>query len=216
MGPTGPQGPVGPEGPQGPQGDPGPAGPQGDTGPQGPQGDAGTQGPAGPAGPTGPTGPQGEAGPQGPSGRDFDVLINGSSISDPAQDLAFIGFTGDALAFLTRENYFFEIRQNELQKAYLLYADADCTGIARVYADAGFNGVALPGEIFQTDGTVYYVDSGATVQEFSYASFFDFVNGACDNTAGDDPAAAFLVNDSSVTGYSIADPTAITTQFQRN
>ncbi|WP_147307691.1 collagen-like protein [Wenzhouxiangella sediminis] len=222
QGPTGPQGmtgdtgPMGPMGPMGLPGPPGPIGPMGPPGPQGVQGDTGPAGAQGPTGPQGPTGAAGPTGPTGPSGRNFDVLINGTSIDDASQDLAYIGYTGDGLAFLTNTNYQFEIIDGALKEAYLLYSGANCTGTVRVYADAGFGGVALPGEIFQASGTVYYVDDAAATPDFAYASYFDYVNGACNNSAGNDPAAVYAPNNATETGYSIADPANMVTTFQRN
>lgn len=223
-GPPGPPGPVGAAGPTGPQGNQGPTGPtgaqgmQGDTGPIGPQGIQGPTGPTGAQGLQGPAGPQGPTGPTGPSGRDFDVLLNGTSISDPSVDLAYIGFTGNSFGFLTATNYQFQIIDNALQGVWLLYSAAGCTGAVAAYAGEESGGIysASPGSIFQTDGTVYYVDASATVTPFATVSYFDVASGTCTAFAGTDPSLPFAANNSTLTGYSFGDPDTQVVTFSRN
>ncbi|AKS41243.1 collagen-like protein [Wenzhouxiangella marina] len=203
-GPTGPIGATGAQGPIGPQGIPGP------TGPTGPIGSTGDTGPAGPIGPIGPTGPAGPAG----AGRKFDILVNGVSIDDPGVDLAYVGFTGDAQVFLTTLNYQFEVADNALESVFLLYQNTGCAGAVRAYAE-DFPSAAQPGQVFQTNGTIYYVDAAATVANFTYTSFFNVQTGTCDNVASTtDLGAPFAANNAGVTGYSLGTNLAIT--FQRN
>lgn len=144
------------------------------------------------------------------------MLVDGVSIDDPSQDLAYIGFTGDGLAFLTNQNYQFEVINGQLKNAFILYANTGCSGISRVYAEAGANGAVQPGQLFQSNGTVYYIDASASVAGFAYQSFFDFDAGSCNDSSGNDPGAQFSTNDASVTGYSISDPDNLGTSFQRN
>jgi len=219
-GPTGPQGATGPNGPQGipgptgAQGDPGPTGPQGATGPIGPQGPTGATGAQGVAGPTGAQGP---TGPAGPSGRDFDVLINGTSISDASLDFAYLGFTGDSFGFLTNTNYSFQLVDNALQRVWLLYSGAGCTGTTAAYAGPEAAGAysASAGSIFQTSGTVYFVNASATITNFATVSYID-EDGACVAFAGTDPSLPYAANNSGITGASFANPNTQVLTLTRN
>ncbi|MEN1729466.1 MAG: hypothetical protein AAGJ52_13605, partial [Pseudomonadota bacterium] len=170
----------------------------------------GTPGPIGPAGATGPT---------GPSGRQFDVLINGTSIADPSQDLAYLGFTGQGPGFLTSQNYRFDLVATALKSAFVLYSGPGCTGTARLFSEAGQTGVAFAGEIVQANGAVVYVPLANTAAPFAWASFFNFGTGNCDAASpgptDTNDGIAFQPNSSAVTGYAIANPNNLVTTFQR-
>ena len=247
QGPEGPQGIVGPPGPQGlpgPEGMQGPQGPEGPAGPEGPQGPQGDTGPPGDSYTIG-TGLQEDSGlltlqragctsgqvlqydgtdwacvtPAAGGGSEFDVLINGTSISDPAVDLAYLGFTGNSLGFLTATNYQFQIVDDALQNVWLLYDAANCTGNTAAYAgaDSGGQYSTSAGAIFQSSGTAYYVDASATVTPFSTVSYID-EDGACTAFSGTDPSLPYATNNdnSAVTGYSFATPNALEVTFNRN
>src|SRR6056297_1508306 len=223
QGATGPIGPQGVPGPTGAQGVPGPTGPQGATGPIGPQGATGPIGPQGATGATGaqgvagPTGAQGPTDPAGPSGRDFDVLINGTSISDAGLDFAYLGFTGDSFGFLTNTNYSFQLVDNALQRVWLLYSGAGCTGTTAAYAGPEAAGAysASAGSIFQTSGTVYFVNASATITNFATVSYID-EDGACVALAGTDPSLPYAANNSGITGASFANPNTQVLTLTRN
>jgi len=245
QGPTGPTGAQGATGPIGPQGDTGPVGATGSTGPAGPMGPTGPVGPTGPAGDsyTIGTGLELDSGlltlqragctagqvlqydgsawsceTPASGGSGFDVLLNGTSISDPALDLAYIGFTGNSFGFLTASNYRFQLVDNQLQGIWILYDAAGCTGNSAAYAGSESSGQfsTQPGSIFQDQGTVYYVDASATVSNFSTESFYNVANATCQDYSGIDPSVPFSANNSTVTGMSFGDPNNQVVSFQRN
>lgn len=244
-GPTGPEGPAGPQGPQGETGPQGPPGPEGNAGPQGPQGPQGETGPQGPAGDsyTIGTGLEEDAGlltlqrtgcssgqvlqydgtnwscvtPDAGGARGFDVLIDGTAIEDPAQDLAFLGSTGFAHAFLTSENYRFQVARDALKDANILFSATGCTGTSAALPNDGSQLYpVVPGEILRAGNTAYYVPMAATTSSFTYESFWNPGGDFCQDATQTTQAYPAFVNDATVTGYSFGSPSSMNLTIQRN
>ncbi|WP_205596636.1 collagen-like protein [Wenzhouxiangella sp. XN201] len=243
QGPQGIQGDTGPQGVQGPQGDTGPTGPQGIQGPQGPQGVTGPQGPTGDTGPAGDsytigTGLEEDAGlltvqrtgcsagqvleydgsawscndPSGGTG--FDVLINGTAISDPTLDLAFLGSTGTSQGFLTTQNFRVTLEGGAIKSGFLMFDAAGCTGNMAVDIETD---AFSSGDVFASGGNLYYVpDNPTEYTDFPQQSYLDPADGQCkvDTTAYDGLQA--ISNDAGVTGFSFADPDTAVVTYQRN
>jgi hypothetical protein len=241
QGPQGEQGAAGAEGAQGPQGEPGPIGP---PGPQGEPGETGPQGPVGDTGPAGDsytigTGLQEDAGlltlqrtgcaagqvleydgsawacaDSAAGGTGFDVLINGTPISAPTLDLAFLGSTGSAQIFLTSQNFRVTVAGNALKSGFLMFDQPGCTGSAAIDNESGnFS----RGEVFAAGGNLYYTPGDATAfAAFPQQSYIDPANGLCQAETANYIGLQAVANDIGITGFALANPETVEVSYQRN